>query len=83
MVAGSMVVSIVIWRFVSRYGAAVQHVLCVFWCIKNAFDVGTTCGIDLVDPSHYFIAKVGTWTCLAKGSEIAFWEGSVTESAQS
>ena len=28
-------------------------------------------------------AKIGTWTCLTKGSEIAFWEGSVTESAQS
>ena len=25
-------------------------------------------------------AKIGTWTCLTKGSEIAFWEGSVTES---
>ena len=28
-------------------------------------------------------AKIGTWTCLRKGSEIAFWEGSVTQSAQS
>ena len=28
-------------------------------------------------------AKIGTWTCLTKVSEIAFWEGSVTESAQS
>ena len=30
-----------------------------------------------------FTAKIETWTCLTKGSEIAFWEGSVTESAQS
>ena len=32
---------------------------------------------------RYLTAKFGTWTCLTKGSEIAFWEGSVTESAQS
>ena len=25
------------------------------------------------------IAQIGPWTCLTKGSEIAFWEGSVTE----
>ena len=32
---------------------------------------------------HHFTAEIGTWTCLTKGSEIAFWEGSVTESAGS
>ena len=31
----------------------------------------------------HFTAKIGTWTCLTKGSEMAFWEGSATESAQS
>ena len=30
--------------------------------------------------ANLFTAKIGTWTCLTKGSEIAFWEGSVTES---
>ena len=33
--------------------------------------------------SHIITAKIGTWTCLTKGSEIAFREGPVTESALS
>ena len=42
--------------------------------------------VDMVFPcflQDFHIYCRGGWTCLTKGSEIAFWEGSVSESAQS
>ena len=41
------------------------------------------CSTQFSENTHVLTAKIGTWTCLTKGSEIAIWEGSVTESAQS
>ena len=62
--------------------AAVSNLPLDSWEVSRRFCCASA-GVLQFRIAQLFTAKIGTWTCLTKGSEIAFWEGSVTESAQS